>query len=242
MHTSRVGFLSVVMPAYNEEASVGQVVEEHLAALAELGPRVDQWELLCLDDASTDRTPEILRSIAARERRVRILRHPENGGISRSFTELYHAAQGTHIYATASDGQWPAANLALLLDRLLDSGADLIVGMRSNRRQVYSLQRRIVSRVFNTLPRLLFGVTTGDAGSIKLGIREVFAVNLVSPSLFMEAERIIKATRDGYNVEYAEIEFRSRSAGKATGARWSNVAAATRDCVRCVGVYGLGRR
>ena len=145
-----------------------------------------------------------------------MLTHQTNQGIYASFRDLFRSARGTHVYLTASDGQWPASNLAKMFGTLED-GADLVVGVRSNRNQVYSAMRRVISFLFNLLPRMFFGVKTSDAGSIKLGIREVFNFGLISRSPFVEAERIIQAQSRGYRVAFVPIEFLSRTAGKERG-------------------------
>ena len=229
------------MPVYNEEASIEQVIADHVEALTAQRAALGDWEIICLDDASTDSTPAILKRIAARVDKLKVIRHQENRGIFESFARVFEAAQGTHVYATAADGQWPAKNLARML-RSIAAGFDLVVGVRLNRREAYGLKRRIVSRAFNLLPRLLFGTKTIDAGSIKLGVRQVFQLDLISHSPFVEAERIIKARRNGYRIDFVPIEFKKRRSGKETGARWSNVIASARDCVRCVKTYGIGAR
>lgn len=234
--------LSVVMPAYNEEANIEQVILEHWQVLESIRGIVD-WEIVCLDDGSVDQTPKILERLARHNGKLRVIRHPKNRGIYESFAHLFQAARGTHVYATAADGQWPATNLVRMLPSAT-AGSDLVVGVRLNRREVYGLQRRLVSSTFNLLPRLLFGVNTVDAGSIKLGVHGVFALDLISQSPFVEAERIVKAQRSGYRVDFVPIEFLPRSGGKATGAKWSNIVASARDCIRCAGAYRLrsGRR
>jgi glycosyltransferase involved in cell wall biosynthesis len=231
--------LSVVMPAYNEENSIEKVILEHVEVLNTLQEIVKDWEIVCLDDGSTDRTAEIIEGLTMQIDRLRFIKHSKNKGISESFRDLYNAARGTHIYATASDGQWPAANLAEMLKSATTLRADLVVGVRQNRKEVYGLGRRIVSDTFNFLPRLLFGVKTADAGSVKLGIREIFLFELISRSLFIEAERIVKAQQEGYHVDFVSIDFLSRSKGKATGAKLSNIIASSLDCCRCLRVYGF---
>src|SRR5579871_2200172 len=157
--------LTVVFPAYNEEASVQKVVLDHVRVLNQLGDAIDDWEMVCVDDASSDRTREILAELAKQVPKLRVLSHTENLGIFSSYADLFSAARGTHIYLTASDGQWPAENLLKMLPAVV-GGADLVVGVRQNRGEVYSLSRRAISFLFNLLPLLLFGVKTSDAGSI----------------------------------------------------------------------------
>ncbi len=228
--------LSVVLPAYNEQATIEPVILEHARVLAGLNGPLHDWEILCLDDASTDGTLARLRELEQRIPRLRVLAHERNQGIFQSFHDLFAAARGTHIYLTAADGQWPAANLLRLLLEI-QRGADLAVGVRPNRREVYSLQRRAVSCMFNLMPRLLFGVKTEDAGSVKLGLREIFNFQLISRSPFAEAERIIRARLEGYRVAFAPIQFLRRPAGKQRGASWRNVRRSLADCIRCYTAY-----
>lgn len=212
-------FLSVVFPAYNEEASIEPVVLDHYRALQKLQDKLGAWEMVCVDDASSDRTAELLEGLRTQVPQLRVVRHAQNQGIFASFRDCYRAARGTHIYAIGSDGQWPVENLERMLECLL-AGADLVVGVRTNRREIYSLARQLVSFVYNLLPSALFGVALHDAGSIKLGVREVFDFELISASVFCEAERIIRAQRGGYRITFVPIRFLHRTAGKTNGASW----------------------
>ena len=235
-------FLSVVMPAYNEEATIGSVVKSHLAVMNHLPSQVTDWEVVVLDDGSTDRTAEILEAMACDEPRLRVVRHAHNEGLFRSFDDVQREARGTHVYSTGSDGQWPASNLTTLLCKLAADDADLVVGVRPNRHEVYTRWRQIVSYGFRLLPRLLFGVDIHDPGSVKLGRRELFQCRLISRSPFVEAERIICAIRGGYRVEFIPIEFLPRTGGRACGAKWSYILGSLYDCFRCFWHYRLSQR
>lgn len=229
--------LSVVMPVYNEQASIRSVVLEHVDVVQKLTP--DNWEIVCVDDGSKDDTPHILADLQRSVPQLRVVRQ-QNQGIFRAFSRAYREARGTHIYATGSDGQWPAANLIAMFPELR-AGADLVVGVRTNRREVYTLSRRIVSCAFNLLPRILFNVPVEDAGSVKLGVRAVFDFDLISQSVFFEAERIIRAHRTGYRVAFVPIDFLTRSGEKATGASWKNIRASAFDLMRCFHTYRIRR-
>jgi glycosyltransferase involved in cell wall biosynthesis len=232
-----VRMLSITMPVYNEEAAIERVVLEHAEAARRLEGVVAEWEILCVDDGSRDRTPEILRGLQERVPQLRVVRQ-ENQGILGAFATGYREARGSHIFATGSDGQWPAGNLAPLLRAAL-SGADLVVGVRSNKREVYTPARRFISMAFNLVPRVLFGARVGDAGSNKLGVREVFEYQLISRSVFFEAERIILAQRRGRRVEFVPIRFLPRTEGKAMGASWKNLRSSVLDLLRCLWKYGF---
>jgi len=226
------------MPVYNEEASIESVVLEHVRILEKLKPQLSEWEVVCVDDASRDRSPAILAALSRQEPRLRVLRNETNLGIYGAVMRCYREARGAFIYFTGSDGQWPAENLEPLWERLL-AGEDLVVGVRTNRHEVYSVPRRVISHLYNLLPRLLFGVAVYDAGSVKVGVRAIFQFQLVSRSPFAEAERLIKAVRSGYRVNFIPIRFVPRAGGKARGGSWKNIRASVRDVFRCLLVYGF---
>lgn len=230
-------FLSVCIPAYNEQATIEQVIREHQALLMQIPPtRLHRWEIVCVDDASTDQTLAILQRLAQEIPQLRYLHHPHNRGITQAFATVFNAAQGTHIYLTAADRQWPVTNLQIMLEELC-TGQDLVVGVRVKRYQVYSLARELISRVFNGLSHALFGIQTQDAGSIKLGLKALFTLDLISTSPFIEAERLIVAHRQQYRVSFVPIEFLPRRDGKAAGAEWHYLISSLYDCGRCLWYY-----
>jgi glycosyltransferase involved in cell wall biosynthesis len=229
--------LSVVLPAYNEEAVIERVIAEHVSVLEELTVAGVEWEIVCVEDGSADHTREALARIQKRVPQLRVILHSQNQGIYASFAHLYREAKGSLIYSTGSDGQWPAEHLKRLLAPVR-AGADLAVGVRTNRCEVYSLRRRLVSFAYNRLSELAFGVPIRDAGGVKLGRREMFGFELLSRSPFSEAERVIRAQREGWKVVFVPIDFRARPAGADKGASWRNIFASMRDLVRCVRAYG----
>jgi len=208
--------------------------------LEELAAAGIEWEIVCVDDGSTDRTRDVLARLQKQVPKLRVVLHSQNQGIYASFAHLYREAKGSLIYSTGSDGQWPAEHVKRLLEPVR-AGADLAVGVRTNRRDVYSFRRKLVSFGFNWLSEFVFGVPIRDAGGVKLGRREMFGFELLSRSPFAEAERVIRAQREGWKVVFVPIDFRARPAGAGKGASWKNIFASMRDLVRCVGAYGIRR-
>ncbi len=221
-------FLSVVIPVYNEEKTIKSVLDVHVQRLGCL----EQWEIVCLDDASTDGTWDILRGYASRQPRLRLIRHDINQGISYSFQQLFQEARGEYIYLTAGDGQWPAANLTHMLEVCRTKNADLVIGVRQNRKQVYNLGRRILSWGFNFLAESFLHVHAEDVNGIKLGRREIFTQPVHSKSFFAEVERLALAHKKGYHIVQTPILFLPRLHGKPQGARWGNVMATLMDFIR----------
>jgi glycosyltransferase involved in cell wall biosynthesis len=224
-HRYRYG-VSMCIPAYNEEATIEETIESAAAALQRSGLA---GEILVLDDCSTDRTWEILQRLQDIVAKLQIRRHEVNQGIAKTFTELYQWASMDLVFLNSADGQW---KMQILLDMLpLMKDSDLVVARRKHK--YYRLNRRIVSWFFNLLPLLLFRTKTYDAGSVKLGRREIYDIPITSSGVFAEAERIIRATRLGYRVGFVDVEHFSRRSGKATGAKFSLVIEALVDLCRC---------
>jgi len=221
-------FLSIVIPVYNEERSIRAVLDEHMARLEGL----EQWEVLCLDDASTDGTWGILEACAHQQPRLRLLRHGTNQGISPSFQRLFEEAQGDYIYLTAGDGQWPAENLTRLLKAREEAKADLVIGVREGRERVYSLGRRVLSYGFNYLAKVFLRVDVADANGIKLGRKEILTAPVRSKSYFAEIERLAAAYKKGYTIVHAPVIFLPRLHGKPKGARLGSIILTLGDFIR----------
>lgn len=218
--------VSVCFPAYNEEATVGDVLQEAHELLAPSGL---DYEILVCNDGSSDRTGEIIHTLAARLPRLRVLDHPRNLGIRASFEDLYRAATKEFVFLNSTDRQWKTALLFEMLP--LAAEWDMIVSSRVDKR--YGPMRALISWGFNFVPRLLFGVRTYDAGGVKLVRREIierFPVISVSP--FSEAERIIRATRAGYRVTSHAAEVSTRRTGRARGVSLRLVTSAAKDVAR----------
>jgi glycosyltransferase involved in cell wall biosynthesis len=216
------------MPVYNEEEALPEVLDEAVAALA---GALFSYEIVLVDDASTDRSLAILEAYQERHPQValRILRHERNRGIAAACATLFAAARGQYIFLNGSDGQCRTAECLRLME-LRDRYA-LVVGKRVAKH--YTLRRALISRAFNLLPWLLFGVHTHDAGSIKLIRRDLLQIPLWSRGPFREAERIIRAQRRGHRIGVLDVENRRRHGGRPTGARWSLVGQAVLDLLRC---------
>jgi dolichol-phosphate mannosyltransferase len=117
------------MPAFNEEASIRAVITDHANYVRDLG--FEAWEIVCVDDASTDATTQILADLQPVIPQLVVERHDVNRGIYRSFRDGFLRSGGEFIYETGSDGQWPFENLAPMVEQLR-AGADLVVGVRNN--------------------------------------------------------------------------------------------------------------
>jgi len=218
--------VSVCFPAYNEEATIGAVLEEAHTLLSDSGL---EYEILVCNDGSLDRTGAIVEELTQRLPRLRALHHPRNLGIRAAFERLYSEAAKDFIFLNSTDQQWKTS---ILFDMLpLAEQWDIIVASRVDKH--YGLIRRFVSWGFNVVPLVLFGVETFDAGAVKLVRRDVIqSLPLVSRSPFSEAERLIRAARAGYRITQHPVDVDVRRTGRARGVRFRFVAGALMDIPR----------
>lgn len=203
--------VSVCFPAYNEERTIRDVLDEAHELLD--GSGLD-YEILVCDDGSRDATARLIEEVAARVPRMRVIRHERNRGIHATFEHLYHEASREFVFLNSTDRQWDTRVLFAMLP--LTAQYDVVIAAR--RRKYYGPLRAIVSWGLNVVPRMLFGVRTYDAGAVKLVRRDIIQrFALVSRSPFSEAERLIRAARAGYRIAELPTETSARQSGRARG-------------------------
>ena len=222
--------LSIVIPAFDEAASIAQTVADALA----VGARVTRTlEVIVCNDGSRDATGELARAAGAR-----VLDRPVNRGIEASMRTLYAHARHDWIFLMSADRQWPMTALEPMAEAAA-AGADFVIGVRPNKREVYTRYRRVVSWGYERIVRAL-GAPGGDPGSIKLARRDLLHSAVTARGVFAEGERVIRAARGGARVVEVPVEFHRRGAGKATGARRDVVTRAVVDAFRVASSLLLG--
>lgn len=148
---------SLVVPVLNERANLEPLFEEIERAL---GPLAAPWELLLVDDGSTDGSLEIMRALAAVHPEVRVLHLPRNRGQSAAFAAGFRAARAAVVVTLDADLQNDPADIPRLLAAI--EQADVVSGVRVERRDAW--QRRAASRIANSVRRFVVGDSTTDVG------------------------------------------------------------------------------
>jgi dolichol-phosphate mannosyltransferase len=204
--------LSVVIPAHNEAENVGPLVREIVGAL---GGRGD-YEIVVVDDGSTDATGERLAELARTTPCLRSVRHPASRGQSFAIATGVKAARGAWIATLDGDGQNDPADIPKLLALRAGGGAAsgplLVAGYRKKRRDTWL--KRVSSRVANAVRGRLLGDRTPDTGcGLKLFEREAF---LALPH-FDHMHRFLPALfiRAGGRVVSVEVGHRPRQRGRS---------------------------
>lgn len=217
--------VSVLIPCFNDQT----VLPQRFPALHDVVSRAfKQYEIIILEDASTDDSWQVLQHLAHSRKGVRLMRHNTNEGIAKTFADLYAAAKNPYVVTFSFDVEWEIHDIPLLIAALDDS--DLVVGQR--KMKAYPWHRHVISWTHNTLNRILFGVDTFDAQSIKAMRREIITdIPLSSKTVYYEAERIIRAIRLGYRVRSVPIRHYASEKLQHSGWRLKLVSGALLDMI-----------
>ena len=194
--------LSVVIPLYNEEPNVAALHRELTAALGAWGR---PYELLFIDDGSTDGTFPLLKELQAGDPHVRVVALRRHFGQTAAFAAGFAHAGGRMIATSDGDLQNDPRDLPMMVDRLED-GYDIVCGWRRARRDPW-LTRRVPSNIANWLISRTTGVRLHDYGcSLKVFRGEVVR----SLRLYGEMHRFIPAIASEQGVRIAEVEVNHR--------------------------------
>ncbi len=216
--------LSLCLPCFNEEQVIGDVLRGAIAILPEF---LDEFEIVVVDDGSSDRTAEIVESFADKDDRIRLMRHERNRGYGAAVASGLRAARGEWICFTDGDGQFSLLDLPQLL--VAAQGADVVLGYRHRRAD--NFVRRFNALSWKTLINCVLGVRVRDLDcAFKLFPRWVVeSLELTAEGACISAEIIAQCVRGGLSVCEVPVNHFSRAAGKATGANVRVIAKAFRE-------------
>lgn len=158
----------MVLPAYNEEGNILEIINKILKIL----PSVTyDFEIIAVDDGSTDKTANILEKLKASDARLKVVRHPRNLGYGASLRSGFKKVEKELIFYMDADQQFDIADITRLTAYIEDY--DIVIGFRKNRRDPF--YRSFFSYCFNLIVKSLFGILT-KARIHQLRIKQV-AVN-----------------------------------------------------------------
>lgn len=227
--------LSLVVPLRNEEGAIDALVTGIAAAL---GAR--SYELLLVDDGSTDGTRDKCLVLAARDARIRVLGHSRSAGQSAALHSGVLAARAQVVATLDGDGQNPPENLPRLVAPLIgpdsDPGCGLVAGQRVGRKD--TLSKRLASRFANALRSAVLRDGTRDTGcGLKAFRRDAF---LALP-YFNHMHRYLPAlfARDGWQVRLVDVTHAPRTSGRS---KYGNLDRALAGVLDLAGVAWLIRR
>ncbi|MFM7148706.1 MAG: glycosyltransferase, partial [Gemmataceae bacterium] len=203
--------LSLVIPAYNEEAGIRLAIAEADEALSRL---CRQYEILVVDDGSSDATAQHAEGEAALRPHVRVIRHDKNRGYGAALRTGFQAARLEHVAFTDADRQFHLDDLQTMLP--LTEQAAVVVGYRVDRKDPW--RRRFLSRGYNTMARSLLGTQVRDVDcALKVFHRD--ALRRLMPQsngFFVNTEMLTRACQEGIPTIEIGVRHRPRLQGQSS--------------------------
>jgi glycosyltransferase involved in cell wall biosynthesis len=211
--------LSIFFPMWNEEAYIERAVgyaKDECESLLGKGEILD-YEIIIVNDASTDRTAEMADAMAAADHRVRAVHHPVNRKLGGSIKTGFANATGDLVLYSDADLPFDMAQLGQAVRLMRYYDADIVSAFRHDRTGE-GASRAIYTFFYNILIRRLFGVRLRDINfAFKLCRTRIFEhISLRSEGSFIDAELIIRAKRLGYDVIQFGVDYFPRTRGEST--------------------------
>jgi glycosyltransferase involved in cell wall biosynthesis len=205
--------LSVVIPAYNEEAGIEQCITQLETVLRTV---TDDFDVIVVDDGSTDRTASILDELGRARPHLVTVHHPVNRGLGAGLRSGFARASKQLTFYSDADLPFDFAELTRAL-RVVDfKHADVVTGFRHDRTSE-GLRRILYSFAYNWLIRVVFGIRIKDVNfSFKLLRTEcLHAMDLRSEGSFIDAEMMVQADRMGLFICQVGVDYFKRQSGES---------------------------
>lgn len=149
--------VSIVVPVFNEEESLGSFYKELILAI----PNLDKdYEIIFVDDGSEDKSLDILKNFSSKNKNVKIFSFRKNQGKSEALTFAFEKASGDYVVTLDADLQDKPIEIIKLLEKIKKEGFDLVSGWRKNRKDSYP--KILASKIFNSLASFFWGIKLHD--------------------------------------------------------------------------------
>jgi glycosyltransferase involved in cell wall biosynthesis len=216
--------VSVFFPAHNEVENIGELTQKTVEALT---GRVDDFEILIINDGSTDGTREKADELAATYPQVRAIHHEVNRGYGGAVKTGMRSCTKDWIFFTDGDGQFDISEIDLLLQHAGEY--DAVVGYRMNRRDPF--HRKVFAFCWGTLIQILFGFHVKDLDcAFKLFRRQYFdGIELKAEGAVISVELFSILKRNQAKVKQVGVHHYPRKAGEQSGGNPKVVARAFRE-------------
>src|SRR5690348_2364092 len=203
--------LSVFFPAYNDSGTIASMVIRAIQAASEVTP---DFEVIVVDDGSSDATAEVADELARTYPNVRVVHHPRNRGYGGALQTGFRSATKEWIFYTDGDAQYDPAELSLLWARI-GADADLINGYKISRSD--PLHRIVIGRLYHHIVSTLFGLTVRDVDcDFRLMRRSIFdRVQLEKTSGVICLEMMKKITDANFRIVEVPVHHYHRAYGKS---------------------------
>jgi glycosyltransferase involved in cell wall biosynthesis len=201
--------ISIIIPAYNEEDNIDPIYRELKSELTKIGY---SYEILFIDDGSTDQTFQKMKSIQLNDGSVRVIKFRKNFGQSAALHAGFDYASGTIIITMDSDLQNDPRDIPALIEKMEHEDFDVVCGWRYNRQDPFF--KKIFSKMANSLRKFLTKETIHDSGCTLRSYKRECVEDL---ELYGELHRYIPAILQwkGYRVGEIKVNHRERTYGSS---------------------------
>ena len=222
--------VSLVIPMYNEELNIEHAVA---AAVESLTKYSDDYEIIIVDDASTDESPQLAAKLADENPRIRIITHARNQKLGATLRTGFGATTKELIFYMDADIPFDPDVLGKAIRALQVTGADMIAAYRHDR-TMEGTRRAIYTVIYNWLIGVLFGWPHRDINfSFKLMKRKVLeAIELKSEGSLIDAELVVKAKNAGFAIQQMGIDYFPRIRGTSNLASIGVILKIIRELIR----------
>jgi putative flippase GtrA len=220
--------LSLFFPAYNEEENITNTVERAVSVVED-SPRIANYEIIIINDGSSDATGAISDQLARKHAHVRVVHHDGNKGYGAALVSGINAATLDYVFFTDADAQFDILELENLLIHV--PSHELIIGYRAPRKDPF--MRLANAYVWNVLNKFLFGLRVRDIDcAFKLFRREhIQKIKLHSTGAMINAEILVRLSRQGIRIKQVPVSHLPRVAGSPTGAKPAVILRALKELV-----------
>jgi glycosyltransferase involved in cell wall biosynthesis len=196
--------VSIIVPAYNEEENIKPLMDQFHEVIARAG---SDWEVILVDDGSTDKTAERARDAAIHYHWLRIISYPKNRGLTAALDTGFQNARGSIFVFYPADLQYHPQDIPKMITRI-DRGADIVTGWKQG-----SYNKRFISSIYNYLCRALFGIKVHDLNSVKAFRKEV----LEKVNLRRDWHRymVVLGAEEGFSVDEVKVNIYPRYSGSS---------------------------
>jgi len=204
--------LSIVLPAHNEAENLPGLIQDVTAYLESLGW---DYEIIIVNDGSTDGTQNILEELQIKNSRIISVHHPKNRGYGAALRSGFSAATKEWLFFMDSDRQFDIKEISKLANYI--DKYDMVIGYRKDRQD--HLIRKINAGIFNIAVNLLFGLWVRDIDcAFKLLRREIVEkAKLESNGALISTELLVRANKLGYKIKQIPVTHHPRLSGQSSG-------------------------
>jgi dolichol-phosphate mannosyltransferase len=221
--------VSFVVPALNEETVIEKVVRQIHATVDQL---IKAYEVILIDDGSTDRTGQIMESLARELPNVRVLHNKPNIGLGASYQHGVGEAKYDYVMMLCGDGGLPASSLPAIIEKI--GTADIVVPHMTNLRSIKTPMRYFISRSYTRLLNVLSGYKLNYYNGLPVHRRTLLTQTIMTSSGFgFQGEILVKLLKSGHSFVQVGV-LGSETTNKTSVFRLKNLASVTKTVLKLI--------